>query len=144
MYGWSVRRKAAATSQYSTTCPAYMTATRSAVSATTPRSWVMSRTAMPSSACRRLSSSRICAWMVTSSAVVGSSAMRIAGRQASAMAIITRWRIPPDIWCGYSSTRCSGSGMPTRRSISMARSRAALRSTPSWTTTASMICSPQV
>ena len=31
----------------------------------------------------------ICAWIVTSSAVVGSSARRMAGRQASAMAIIT-------------------------------------------------------
>ena len=36
--------------------------------------------------------SRIWAWMVTSSAVVGSSAMSSSGSQASAMAIITRWR----------------------------------------------------
>ena len=41
-------------------------------------------------------SSRICAWMVTSSAVVGSSAMSSFGLQASAMAIITRWRMPPE------------------------------------------------
>ena len=34
--------------------------------------------------------------MVTSSAVVGSSAISSFGSQASAMAIITRWRIPPD------------------------------------------------
>ena len=33
----------------STTCPAYMTTTRSATSAMTPRSWVMSRTPTPSS-----------------------------------------------------------------------------------------------
>ena len=46
------------------------------------------------------SRSRICAWIVTSSAVVGSSAMRIFGLQASAIAIITLWRIPPDISCG--------------------------------------------
>ncbi len=39
-------------------------------------------------------SSRICAWMVTSSAVVGSSAMRSFGSHASAIAIITRWRMP--------------------------------------------------
>ena len=38
--------------------------------------------------------------MVTSSAVVGSSAMSSAGAQASAMAIITRWRMPPDSLCG--------------------------------------------
>ena len=32
----------------------------------------------------------------TSSAVVGSSMMMISGSAASAMAIITRWRMPPD------------------------------------------------
>jgi len=56
--------------------------------------------------------------------VVGSSAISSAGRQTSAMAIITRCFIPPESWCGYSSTRCSGLGMPTRRSISTASSRA--------------------
>ena len=44
--------------------------------------------------------SRICAWMVTSSAVVGSSAIRSRGRHASAIAIMTRWRMPPESWCG--------------------------------------------
>ena len=39
--------------------------------------------------------SRIWAWMVTSSAVVGSSAMSSSGSQASAIAIITRWAMPP-------------------------------------------------
>ena len=39
--------------------------------------------------------------MVTSSAVVGSSAISRRGSQASAIAIITRWRMPPDSWCGY-------------------------------------------
>ncbi len=34
--------------------------------------------------------------MVTSSAVVGSSAINNSGPFASAMAIITRWRWPPD------------------------------------------------
>ena len=29
------------------------------------------------------------------------------------MAMVTRWRMPPDSWCGYSSSRRSGSGMPT-------------------------------
>ena len=55
---------------------------------------------MPSSSRRRSRSSRICAWMVTSSAVVGSSAIRSFGRQASAIAIITRWRSPPESSCG--------------------------------------------
>ena len=40
--------------------------------------------------------SRICACVVTSSAVVGSSAIRTSGLQASAMAIMTRWRMPPE------------------------------------------------
>ena len=33
-------------------------------------------------------------------AVVGSSAIRILGRQSSAMAIITRYRMPPESSCG--------------------------------------------
>ena len=37
---------------------------------------------------------------VTSSAVVGSSAMRIRGSSAIAIAIMTRWRMPPENWCG--------------------------------------------
>ena len=40
--------------------------------------------------------SEICAWMVTSSAVVGSSAMMSFGLQASPIAIMTRWRMPPE------------------------------------------------
>ncbi len=66
--------------------------------------------------------SRICAWMVTSSAVVGSSAISRSGSVESAIAIITRWRMPPDSWCGYSRARRLASGIPTTRSISTARS----------------------
>jgi hypothetical protein len=47
---------------------------------------------------------------VTSSAVVGSSAINSMGSQASAIAIMTRWRIPPESLCGYSSMRRSGDG----------------------------------
>ena len=39
--------------------------------------------------------------MVTSSAVVGSSAISSGDPQASAMAMQTRWRMPPLNWCGY-------------------------------------------
>jgi hypothetical protein len=49
--------------------PAYITTTRSQLSATTPRSWVIMITPMPSSRCRRFTRSRICAWIVTSRAV---------------------------------------------------------------------------
>ena len=73
-----------------------MTATRSHRSATTPKSWVTNRIAVLSSACSERMRSRIWAWTVTSSAVVGSSAMSSFGSHDSAMAIIARWRIPPE------------------------------------------------
>ena len=76
-----------------------MTSTRSATSATTPMSCVMKITPMSISCSCRISC-RIWAWMVTSSAVVGSSAISSCGLQDSAMAIMTRWRMPPDSWCG--------------------------------------------
>ena len=75
--------------------------------ATTPRLCVMNRMLMPVSACSLRISSRICAWIVTSSAVVGSSAISSVGSQAIASAIITRWRMPPESWCGYSCRRCA-------------------------------------
>ena len=58
---------------------------------------------------------------VTSSAVVGSSAISTSGRSASAMAIITRWRMPPESSCGYCFSRVSACGMRTASSASMAR-----------------------
>ena len=120
-------RTGPATGACSTTRPAYITTTSSATSATTPRSWVMRMTAVPVSRCRVRMRSRICAWIVTSSAVVGSSAISRRGSQASAMAIIARWRMPPESLCGYSSKRCSGAGMRTLRSIARARSFASAR-----------------
>ena len=48
----------------------------------------------------RASTSRICRWMVTSRAVVGSSAINSLGSQAKAIAIITRCCWPPESWCG--------------------------------------------
>ena len=56
--------------------------------------------AAPVSARSSRSSSRICAWIVTSSAVVGSSAISSLGEHDSAIAIITRWRMPPENSCG--------------------------------------------
>ena len=84
----------------SITCPPKRTTTRSVISATAPRSWVMNTTPAEVSAARSLMRSKICAWIVTSSAVVGSSAIRTCGRHASAMAIMTRWHMPPDSWWG--------------------------------------------
>ena len=59
--------------------------------------------------------------MVTSSAVVGSSAISSFGSLVSAIAIIARWRIPPENSCGYSPARRSASGIPTSPSSSTAR-----------------------
>ena len=51
---------------------------------------------MPSRDLISASSARIWACTVTSSAVVGSSAISRSGSLASAIAIMTRWRWPPD------------------------------------------------
>ena len=61
------------------------------------------------------SRSSTCACTVTSSAVVGSSANRSFGPQASATAMHTRWRMPPESWCGYSLSRAFGLGDADRR-----------------------------
>ena len=58
---------------------AFITTTRSATSATTPRSWVISTSPMPISSCSSSSSLSTSACTVTSSAVVGSSAMTMSG-----------------------------------------------------------------
>ena len=102
----------------------------------------MMMTATPSRRERSFISSRICAWMVTSSAVVGSSAIRSLGLQASPMAIITRWRMPPESWWGYWLSRLSGSVMPTSVSSSIARARDFASSMPRWMVSGSVICSP--
>ena len=111
---------------------------------TTPRSWVISRIAMPRSRCREASRSRICDWMVTSRAVVGSSAISTSGSAASASAIITRCFMPPDNWNGYSVRRRCGSGMPTRCSHSSASAAAAAPLATAWRSSTSTIWSPQV
>src|SRR6266852_4276823 len=91
---------------------------------------------------RSFMSSRICAWIVTSSAVVGSSARISDGLQASAIAIIIRWRIPPLNWCGYWARRRSGSGMPTMPSSSTARRRASTGAIPRWISSPSVSWRP--
>ena len=93
--------------------------------------------------CRAVSSSsRTCAWMVTSSAVVGSSAMRTSGSFAIDIAIMTRWRIPPENSCGYAFARWAAFGMPTASSSSTARAKPAALETPRCTCTVSAIWSP--
>ncbi len=86
--------------------------------------------------------SRIWAWMVTSSAVVGSSAMSNLGSQARPMAIITRWRRPPESSWGYCPSRSAGRGISTMVSTSSARWRASCLETSLCSITASVICRP--
>ena len=94
------RRKTCSQTPPSTASPWFMTSTSSAISATTPMSWVMNNTALPCSRCRSAIRRKISFCVVTSSAVVGSSQMISAGLRITAMAITMRWRWPPLSWCG--------------------------------------------
>ena len=105
---------------------------------------MISNTATLSRRCRSAIRSRICAWIVTSSAVVGSSATSSSGSHARAIAISTRWRIPPDISNGYCLTRSAGLAMPTMSSSSTARAHAALRPSLRWRRSTSTIWLPIV
>ena len=60
----------------------------------------MNRTENPRRSLSSKISDRISRWTTTSSAVVGSSMITTSGSAASAIAIITRWRIPPESSCG--------------------------------------------
>ena len=101
--------------------------------------------AVPSRSRRSRSRSRMPAWMVTSSAVVGSSAISTFGSQATAIAIITRWRMPPDSWCGYSSIRRARRRDPDELEQLDARGRAPpCGDSPRWRRSTSPICRPTV
>ena len=65
---------------------------------------------MPVACCSSRSSWRISACTVTSSAVVGSSAISSCGRPASARAMLMRWAMPPEISCGYEAQHAVGVG----------------------------------
>ena len=81
-------------------CPCTGRVTRSQIFATTPRSWETNSTLVPWRSCSARISRRICFCTVTSSAVVGSSAMTSFGSSPKAAAISTRWRMPPESSCG--------------------------------------------
>ncbi|MNV68905.1 hypothetical protein D3C71_1617810 [compost metagenome] len=74
----------------STRRPRFITAMRSAISATTPKSCVMNSTAVLCDFCNSRISARICFCVVTSSAVVGSSAINSLGFRISAMQMTMR------------------------------------------------------
>ena len=126
----------------STICPAYTTETSSQTSAIIPRSWVIMIIAEPNFFLKSFIVSRTCAWIVTSRAVVGSSARRSFGLQARAIAITTRCFIPPENWCGYSPKRSLG--IPTTSSISPAFCSASFSLILSWSLITSAIWSPTV
>ena len=89
------------------------------------RSCVMNSTDIWCCFCSSAMRSRICFWIVTSSAVVGSSAISSFGSQAIAIAIITRCCWPPDICDGIGVDRAARAReCRPRRSSSIARSRA--------------------
>ncbi|CFP57888.1 Protein of uncharacterised function (DUF1602) [Bordetella pertussis] len=60
----------------------------------------MNSTAVSCLCCSSLISLSTWFCVVTSSAVVGSSAISSRGSSTSAMAIMMRWRCPPESWCG--------------------------------------------
>ena len=100
VYGWCGDENSSWAGPSSTTRPAYITARWSHTSDSTDRSWVMKIIDRPRSRRSCASSASTWACTITSSAVVGSSAISRSGSQASAIAISTRWRWPPDSWCG--------------------------------------------
>ena len=142
VYGWVGWAKIGPISPFSATRPAYMTCTRSATRAITPRSWVIRTTAVFISRRIRCSTSRIWACTVTSSAVVGSSAIRTSGSLAIAIAIITRWRMPPENSWGNWLARSRGWGMPTMSSNSTERSHDSFFPIDWWDWIISTIWSP--
>ena len=125
MYGWAGLPKNASAGAASISWPAYITTIRSQISWAVPRSWVVKRTETPRSFTSSRRRRRIWAWIVTSSEVVGSSAMIRSGRGSSAIAIISRWRWPPENSWGSRRRARAGSGIWTARSVSSTASRSA-------------------
>ena len=144
VYGWFGVANTCCTGPASTTCPLYITTMRSAISATTPRSWVIRIVAASVCSFAVRSTSSTCAWIVTSSAVVGSSAISNRGRLAIAIAIMARCRMPPENSCGYCRSRPDALGTPTSSSRPTARSRAAVRERDWWMRSASVSWNPIV
>ena len=112
VYGWRGSWSTSRLGPDSTTRPRCMTTMCSALSAASPRSWVMKSIAVPSSRTRVWRWSRMRRWTVTSRALVGSSAMSRSGRAARPMAMRARWRMPPENSWGYCLARREASGRP--------------------------------
>ena len=76
------------------------TATRSPIRTASSMSWVTSTTVLPSSRCSRRNSSWSRVRTTGSTAPKGSSISSTGGLAARARATPTRWRWPPESWCG--------------------------------------------
>src|SRR6059036_2756776 len=139
-YGCDGRSNTLSVVPSSTISPAYMMTIRSETSATTEMSCVMIIIARSSSRCRSRISPRIRSCMMTSSAVVGSSAMIRSGLQASAIAIIARCFMPPENSWGYPSDRSAV--MPTSLNSSWIRASRCSAVISMWASRASSIWSP--
>ena len=75
--------------------------------------------------------------------MVGAAVMA-SGSLIKAIAIMTRWRMPPESWCGNSVIRCSTDAIPTLSSMALDRSYASSSETALCTCTASTNCIPIV
>ena len=73
---------------------------RSHMRAITSRLWLMNSTLEWNSSRSAATRSSTSASTVASSPVVGSSRISSVGSLASAIAMITRWFMPPESWCG--------------------------------------------
>mmetsp|Transcript_9636 Transcript_9636/g.22486 ORF Transcript_9636/g.22486 Transcript_9636/m.22486 type:complete len:114 (-) Transcript_9636:1168-1509(-) len=82
----------------------------------------MNRKVRPRSRCKSFMMLSTCACTDTSRAEVGSSQTRNSGWVARARAMETRWRCPPENWCGNFSASAALS--PTELSSAATRSRA--------------------
>ncbi len=108
-------------------------------------SWVTSSVAIPRRASRSSSSARICAWIVTSSAVVGSSAistLRLAGERDRDHHALAQ-AAGELMWDSRSGARGAGAGRPARAPRARARSPPACEA-PRCRRTGSATCSPIV
>lgn len=111
--------------EISTMRPPYMTQMRSAKWRALARSWVMYRRASLRSDCSSLSRYRISARLEASIMETGSSASRYSGSSTRALAMLTRWRCPPESVWGY---LCANSDAGERRTRSRAASASVSRS----------------
>ena len=124
VYGWrGARVQPRGAAPLSTISPAYMIAIRCANSISSERSCVMKRTAKPKSRCRScdlLEDLALHDDVERRRRLVHDHEL---GLSASAIAMITRCRMPPESSCGYARTRRRS--MPTSSSSSPARASAA-------------------